>query len=129
MTSGDRHRIAVIDDDQSMRRAIERLLSAAGWRPDTFGRAEEFLQYDAADFECLIVDVRLPGLSGRDMIDVIERHGPLPPVVFITAHKDSAEDATRTATATQAVLLKPFPGSELLAAVDRVTKRTAPPQP
>jgi FixJ family two-component response regulator len=86
--------VAVIDDDESVRRTMSRLLRAAGFQPITFGSAEEFLADPVRPhFTCLLVDVRLGGMSGIDMWRRLVAEGSRTPVIFITAHDEPAERA------------------------------------
>jgi FixJ family two-component response regulator len=103
-----------------MRRAIERLLHAAGYATQAFASAEAVLETGAGNrAACLVLDVHLPGLSGFDLRARLEAAGAKPPVVFITAHDESQwRDAAGRAGAI-AYLLKPFAGHELLDAVAR----------
>jgi len=112
-----RSTIVVVEDDSAMRRAIQRLLRAAGWRACAFGSAESFVDADSRDVACLVVDIRLPGLSGPEMVDLLQQRRALPPLVFITAHLDAAPRVAHE------VLLKPFSGTELLEAVGRAIAR------
>jgi FixJ family two-component response regulator len=111
--------VVVVDDDESVRRALARLLCAAGLKVEALGSAEELLCPGRPMPDCLILDVHLPGLSGLELHERLNAAGPAPPVVFITAYDD--EDARRQALAAGAVafLRKPFEEGELLAAVAR----------
>jgi FixJ family two-component response regulator len=112
--------LLVVEDDDGMRHAIERLLDAAGFRVASFSSAEELLsESTASSAACLIFDVHLPGLSGFELRRVLARTGSTPPVIFITADDTPAarEEAGRLRAA--AYLPKPFQGRELVAAVSR----------
>ena len=83
--------IAVIDDDASVRRALQRLLRAAGFAVETFGTAREFLDADHwAQAACLVLDIHLPGMSGFELQEHLAASGTPLPIVFITAHDDVA---------------------------------------
>ena len=117
--------LLVVEDDDGMRRAIESLLDAAGFRVASFSSAEELLGGSTAtSAACLILDIHLPGISGFELRRVLARTGPAPPVIFITADDTPAarEEAGRLHAA--AYLPKPFQGRELVAAVSRAV---APP--
>ena len=83
--------IAIVDDDEPLREALGSVLKAAGFRIDTFASAEEFLDSTAAKHtNCLILDVRLPGMSGIELQRrLLDAHSGVP-IIFITAHGDAA---------------------------------------
>jgi FixJ family two-component response regulator len=118
MTSQPPHTVVVIDDDESVCRAVGRLLRSAGHCARTFGSAEEFLQAGGPSVpSCLILDVHLPGLSGPQLWAQLKSEGRLIPAVYISADSDSRlRDAAMRAGAI-AFLLKPFDDQELLDAV------------
>jgi FixJ family two-component response regulator len=117
--------IVVVEDDAGLRQAIERVLKAAGYRPSTFGSAESALAsgLGAAD-SCMVLDVRLPGLSGFDLRDRWAAAGVVAPVIFITAHDEPAS-RRRAAACHAAYMPKPFEGQELLEAVSRALSAPA----
>src|SRR3954463_15500080 len=81
-------RVFVIDDDHSVRRGLARLLVAAGFRVETFESGPAFLKRSPPRGDpCLIVDVRMPGLSGPELRDALPARGSESPVIFITAHE------------------------------------------
>ena len=116
--------IAVIDDDQSVRKALRRLLRAAQMKVETYSSGETFLDNALdRDPDCLILDIRMPGLTGPDLRDRLQEMGRRIPIVFITAH---AEDVVseRSLTADGAdVLRKPFGDRELLGAIARAVRK------
>ena len=87
-------RIAVIDDDAAVRRSLVMLLETRGWQGIEFERAHDFLvAADPAEFQCLLVDVRIPGMSGLELFDALRREAAagqryLPPLLFLTGHGD-----------------------------------------
>lgn len=87
-------RVAVIDDDPAVRHSLGLLLETRGWRAQPFERAGDFLQQArAADFHCLVIDVRIPGMSGLELFAELGRQtrelgAYLPPVLFLTGHGD-----------------------------------------
>lgn len=111
-------RVLVIEDDEGMREAIESLLGAAGYATASFASAEALLAAGAVDGACCIVsDIRLPAMSGLELIDELHRrHDACPPVILVTAHDATAirDGAARRGAA---YLAKPFAGAELLQAV------------
>jgi FixJ family two-component response regulator len=110
--------VVVVDDDMSMNQAIKRLLLAGGFAVVTFQSAEALLESDAADNAgCLVLDMRLPGMSGFELQQRLKQGGAERPVIFITAHDlPSSQEQARKAQAV-AYLPKPFPGLNLMAAV------------
>ncbi len=116
----DRMTLAVIDDDEDVRTAIDRLLRSMGHDVQLFASAEAF-DADAATFDCLIVDVRLPGLSGFEFSERIRLRGSPLPIVFITGDNDpfTRESPGATGVSNAPSLAKPFSDEELMAAVAR----------
>src|SRR5687768_1217967 len=82
--------VFLIDDDASVRRALARLIKSAGHQVQTFASAREFLQTKAGGQEagCLVLDVRMPGLSGTDLQRELQTLNRSVPIVFITGHGD-----------------------------------------
>jgi FixJ family two-component response regulator len=111
--------VGIVDDDESVRRALVRLLRSVGLKAEALASAEELLCPGRAMPDCLILDVHLPGLSGLELHERLKAAGRAPPVVFITAYED--EPARRQALAGGAVafLPKPFEEEALLEAVRR----------
>jgi FixJ family two-component response regulator len=114
----DPTRIALVDDDPSIRRGVGRMLELSGHRVTTFGSAEALMAGDPVlSFDCLVLDIHLPGLSGPECYGGLQARGVAPPAVFITAH-----DATETQDMLQRVgpatcLRKPFRSQQLLEAI------------
>ena len=117
--------VSVVDDDISVRRSLERLIRSAGLDVSVFVSAEEFLASDhSRKVDCLILDVRLPGMSGVELYRHLLASECKLPVIFITAH--GSDDRIRSEAAsdwTVAFFNKPFGGDELLEAVSRALKR------
>ncbi len=79
--------VFVVDDDDSVRRALQRLINSAGIKVETFGNAEEFLsRLHHEGPRCLVLDVRMPGLSGLDLQEELAKSGSTLPIIFITGH-------------------------------------------
>ena len=111
--------IAIVEDDEGMNLAMVRLLQAAGFQTTTFSSAEAFLRQDAPlEVACVIVDIHLPGLSGLELGRRLHQKGPVPRVVFITAHDDPATRALALDVGGCAYLTKPFHGRSLMAAIE-----------
>jgi len=112
--------VFIVDDDPSIRRSLERLVRAGGYRVQTFVSARQFLERaDVETPDCVVVDVRMPGQSGLDLQQVLEAAGHDIPLIFITGHADGPmiEQALRAGAVE--LLAKPFDGEVLLDAVRR----------
>ena len=110
--------IAIVDDDESIREAIQSLLRSVGFRAKTFASGEQFLQSDQIEnTACLILDVRMPGMSGLELQRRLMATQCRIPIVFVTAHGE--EEARSRALQEGAVdfLLKPFSEEALLNAI------------
>jgi FixJ family two-component response regulator len=113
-----RTHIAVVDDEGIVRRAVERLLRASGFRVTTFSSAEAFLAgLDGERPDCLVVDVHLGGMSGIDLQHALSSRRETIPVVTITAHDDPATRDGCLQAGTIAYLTKPFDERELIGAI------------
>src|ERR1700736_4606496 len=107
--------IAIIDDDESVRRALRRLVQSAGWCVATFATAEEFLEAPEQPAPAgLILDVHLPGLSGLELQQRLTADGRSVPIVFITAYADEQTRAEALRGGAIAILAKPFEEQLLL---------------
>lgn len=109
-------RISIVDDDESVRDAIQSLLRSVGLRADVFASAEEFLKSDALEnTACLILDVRMRGMSGLELQQQLAKANYKIPLIFITAHASDREARTRALQAGAIdVLYKPFKEEILL---------------
>jgi FixJ family two-component response regulator len=110
--------ISVVDDDESVREALCGLLRSVGFAVNAFASAEEFLTSDRfRRANCLILDVRMPGMSGIELQrQLVADHSEVP-VIFITAHDDAAMRAEALRDGAEAVLIKPFSEEALLDAI------------
>lgn len=117
--TADAQRIVyVIDDDSSMRESLRSLFRSVGLRVETFGAAPEFLGKKLPDAAmCLVVDVRLPGLSGLDFQAELTKANIDVPVIFITGHGDIAMTVKAMKAGAVEFLAKPFRDQDLLDAV------------
>jgi FixJ family two-component response regulator len=112
-------RVLVIEDDEGMREAMESLLSAAGYATAAYASAEELIAAGTPeDARCIVSDIRLPAMSGLDLISELRARGACPPVILITGHDSPAmrNEAGRRGAA--AYLPKPFERCALLAAIE-----------
>jgi len=130
--AAERPVVFVIDDDPSMRDAVEDLVASVGLEPRVFATPQEFLQAKRADApSCLVLDVRLPGASGLAFQDELARGGVPLPVIFITGHGDIPMTVRAIKAGAVEFLSKPFRDQELLDAIhagierDRIQRQAA----
>jgi FixJ family two-component response regulator len=116
--------VSVVDDDTSVRKSLDRLMRSVGLEVKVFASAEEFLSSDhPCEADCLIFDVRLPGISGIELHRHLLASKCERPVIFITAHE--SDDRARSEAESEwtvAYFTKPFSGDELLDAVNVALK-------
>ena len=118
--SGSRPTIVVIDDDDSVRRGLSRLLRSLEFDVETCKSANEFLERgNNEDVGCVILDMRMPGLSGMDLHDTLIGAGIDVPIVFITGHGDVPLSVQAMKKGAVDFLPKPFDENELLNAVSK----------
>src|ERR1022692_3127052 len=116
--------VFVIDDDESIREALKSLLRSVGLRVELFGAASEFLKSKLPDVpSCLVLDVRLPGLSGLDFQTELAKANVHIPIIFITGHGDIPMTVRAMKAGAVEFLTKPFRDQELLDAVHLGLKR------
>jgi FixJ family two-component response regulator len=110
--------IAIVDDDESVRKAIKRLVKSAGLSAEDFASAEEFLSSGRhQNSACLILDVRLPGMSGLELQSRLAASKRRIPIVFISAHGDGQMRDYALANGAIDFLQKPFSDEALLGAI------------
>lgn len=110
--------IYIVDDDESVRRALKRLMRSAGFDAETFGSAEDFLCSGYQDIPgCLVLDVRMARMSGIELQEHLAICGSKIPIIFITAHEDGLARTTAMEAGAIAFFQKPFDAQELLGAV------------
>jgi FixJ family two-component response regulator len=117
--------ISIVDDDPSVREGLSRLLSSVGFGVSTFASAEEYLISDrVGNANCLVLDIRMPGMSGIELgRQLIANHSEVP-VIFMTAHEEEAERVQALAGNARTVLIKPVSEEALLTAIDTALKDT-----
>ncbi|MEK1890993.1 MAG: response regulator [Phyllobacterium sp.] len=111
--------IAVVEDDPSMLRSVERLLNAHGFATEGFSSAEAYLHCAVGKIDCLVLDVDLGGMSGIELQRRLRDSGSKLPVVFITALEDDALEAKAARAGCTAYLRKPFPAASLINAINK----------
>ena len=116
--------IAVVDDDRSVREALENLISSVGFEVKLFASAEDFLDSDTRlQTDCAILDVRLPGISGLELQQRLRADGQSIPVIIITAQGDDKMQDEAVAAGAIAFLKKPVKEEVLLAALESALNR------
>ncbi|APR77911.1 Two-component response regulator [Minicystis rosea] len=114
--------IGIVDDDAGLRRSLGNLLGSAGFLIKTFASAEAFLEAGTLDtMDALVLDVRMPGMSGVDLLVDLARREVQLPVVVLTAHGDEDVRKQCLRAGALAFLTKPFLPQDLLDAIHRAT--------
>ena len=117
--------VFVVDDDAAVRSALGRLLRSAGYQPETFGSAEEFLKGRHLSAPgCIIVDIQLPGLNGLDLQQMLADAGRYLAIVFITGHGDVPMSVRAMKAGAVDFLSKPFNDGELLQAIAQALNKS-----
>ncbi len=113
--------VFVVDDDEAIRRALKRSLALRGYSVATFGSAELFLEsYDPLQAGCLVLDMRMPGMSGLELQqELIQRNATLP-IIFVTGHGESQHVARAKENGAIDFLEKPYPVEQLFERIDSV---------
>ena len=113
-------RVYIVDDDPEVRKALERLLGANGYQTMAFASAAEFLDYSHSDtLACLVLDIKMPRMSGLELQNRMADKGISIPIVFITAHGTIPDTVKALKAGAVDFLEKPFEEKELLKAVSR----------
>ena len=116
--------ISIVDDDESLRDSLNNLIRSVGFRAQGFASAEEFLKSNQlANTDCLILDVRMPGMSGLDLQRHLVSASAEIPIVFITSHADDDAETRALRAGAIAFLYKPCREETLLEAIDSALKR------
>lgn len=124
MSEADAPTVFVIDDDAGVRASIQGLLKSVGLRSESFGSAQEFLSSSHPDGpSCLVLDVRLPGVSGLDFQHKLAEAGIRIPIIFITGYADVPMTVKAMKSGAVEFLTKPFRDQELLDAIQTALER------
>lgn len=116
--------ISIVDDDDSLRRSLGNLLRSLGFRVQEFASAQAFIgAQNARETACLILDVRMPGMTGLDLQRHIAASGWRVPIVFITSHADDDARTRALAVGAVAFLSKPFREKEIFDAINAALSR------
>jgi FixJ family two-component response regulator len=117
--------VFVVDDDPSVREALDSLIRQAGWRPEVFESAREFLARPRALVpSCLVLDVTLPGLNGLELQSLIAGDRIDMPIIFITGHADVPVTVKAMKAGAVEFLVKPIPEEILLSAIESAIARS-----
>lgn len=117
--------IRIVDDDDSVRRALTRLVESMGMHAESFASPEQLLSREPDErVRCLLLDVQLPGMDGFELHRRIVEEGQAAPVIFITAHPHEAARARARQADAVAFLEKPFDEETLLAALESALERS-----
>ena len=118
--------IAIVEDDASFRRALERLLCASGFDAHAFASAEEFLGSAVPESHaCLILDIRLPGMSGFELFDHLTASAQPRPAIFITAQDEDSTRHQASQIPNSVYLRKPVVGAVLVEAIRSLLSRSS----
>jgi FixJ family two-component response regulator len=124
MSAQDIPTVFIVDDDADVRESLQELLESVGLQSQSFGTAQEFLAVRRGDSpSCLILDVRLPGISGLELQHELKRGRIRIPIVFLTAHADVPMSVKAMKSGAVEFLTKPFRHQDLLDAVQRSLTR------
>jgi FixJ family two-component response regulator len=116
--------VFIIDDDRGMRQAIQDLVESVGLRAESFATGEEFLKRKRTnDLSCLVLDVRLPQMSGLDFQRRLAETGMQIPIIFVTAHGDVPMSVKALKSGAVEFLTKPFRDQDLLDAIQQALQR------
>ena len=118
--------VHIVDDDASFRTATQRLLRASGYAVETYDSAEQLLQRlpDDAGPSCILLDIRIPGLSGPDLQDRLSALGSHLPIIFLTGHADIPTTVKVMKAGADDLLTKPVTKDDLIGAIERAIARS-----
>ncbi len=118
--------IYVVDDDDGMRRALDTLLSTVGYKTAVFSRPSEFLsQFKPEAHSCVVLDIRMPEMSGLEVQQQLNRRGSMLPVIFITGHGDVPMAVQAMKEGAFEFIQKPFRDQDLLDRINHALKQDA----
>jgi FixJ family two-component response regulator len=124
MTSTDTSMVFIVDDDARMRAAMQRLLKSVGLHSESFATPQDFLRRKLPGGpSCLVLDVRLPGMSGLDVQHKLNEAGVPIPIIFITGHADIPMTVNAMKSGAVEFLTKPFRDQDLLDAIQQALER------
>ena len=122
--AGNGHLIYIVDDDEPMRDSLRWLIESSGYRVAAYSSAERFLAaYKPDTAACLVLDVRMPGISGLQLQQELNRRGETLPIIFITGHGDVPMAVNAVKSGAYDFLEKPFKDAQLLSLLEEVAAR------
>lgn len=116
--------IHVVDNDESFRNAVGRLLQVLDYDVSLFESAEVYLRCDRGEADCLVLDVRMPGFDGLELQAELQRRLNAVPIVFVTAHADVRATVAAIKAGAEDFLVKPVSSDDLIAAIKRALARS-----
>ena len=126
MTSADTPTVFIVDDDGRMRAAMQRLLKSVGLHSESFATPQDFLRHKLPDGpSCLVLDVRLAGMSGLEVQHKLNEAGVQMPIIFITGHGDIPMTVKAMKSGAMEFLTKPFRDHDLIDAIQQALKGNA----
>jgi len=126
MMSADTPTVFIVDDDDRMRAAMQRLLKTVGLHSESFATPLDFLRRKLPDVpSCLVLDVRLPGMSGLEVQSKLNEAGIQIPIIFITSHGDIPMTVKAMKSGALEFLTKPFRDQDLIDAIQQALKNSA----
>ena len=115
--------VSIVDDDESLREALRSLIESVGFRTEVFSSGEDFLNSRSfSDTDCLIIDVRMPGMNGLQLQERLNAVHSLIPIIFISAHDDGEARSRALRAGAVDFLQKPLNEDDLLGAIDLCLK-------
>lgn len=124
MTSPDKATVFIVDDDDRMRAATQRLLKSVGLHAESFATPQDFLRHKLPDVaSCLVLDVRLPGMSGLELQRKLNEMRVTIPIIFVTSHGDIPMTVEAMKSGAVEFLTKPFRDQDLVDAIQQALKR------
>ena len=122
--AGNGHLVYVVDDDEAMRDSLRWLIESSGYRVAAYSSAERFLAaYKTGTASCLVLDVRMSGISGLQLQQELNRRGETLPIIFITGHGDVPMAVNAVKSGAYNFLEKPFKDAQLLSLIEEVAAR------
>ena len=119
-------RVFIVEDDAAVSASLEALLSGWGYVCTAFATGEEFLEYDGEPPSCILLDVRLPGLTGIEVLDAYRKQEPKTPIIIMTGHGDVAMAVDAMQRGANDYLEKPFQGEDLVARMQSAVQKAQP---